>query len=86
MLNEFIDSLVEVIPIEYNRARTDNLRNCVILHHSPRIIRYRDLTFDNNLTKEKIDLILARTKVRKKVTVIQDFDRFLSFNTQTNLQ
>jgi hypothetical protein len=79
MLKEFADSLVEVVPIEYHRARTENLGHGVISHHSPRIIRYRDLSFDNNLTKQKLDQIVARTKVQKRVLVIQNFDRYLTY-------
>jgi hypothetical protein len=79
MLNEFTDNLVEVVPIEYHKARTDNLGHGAPVHHSPRIIRYRDLNFDNNLTKQKLDQIVARTKMQRRVLVTQSFDRYLTY-------
>jgi histidinol phosphatase-like PHP family hydrolase len=79
MLNEFMDSLVEVVPIEYHKARIDELGYGVTSHHNPRIIRYRDFSFDPHLTKEKLEQIVAKTHMKRRVLVIQHFDRFLSY-------
>ncbi len=76
MLSEPTIDLVEVVPIEYHKARIDKKTRSV---HSPRIIRYRHLSFNPHLTLKELEEIIKKTKMKKKVSVHNNPDRFLFY-------
>ena len=76
MLTKPTIDLVEVIPIEYCNARKDKKTQSV---HSPRIIRYRDLSFNPHLTQKQLEKIIRETKMKEKASAHNNPDRYLFY-------
>lgn len=72
--------LVEVAPIEYHRGyREQDDRYQIDRWHNPRIIRYRDLSFNPRLTQKELETIVAKTRMKKEVSVNSEQDRYIFY-------
>jgi hypothetical protein len=80
---------VEIVPIEYHRARKEYsghpnycgrpARYPSMRVHSPRIIRYRDISFNPNLTRKDLEKVVSETNMQEKAYVDNNPDRYLFY-------
>lgn len=78
MLEKSID-LVEVVPIEYQKGRREVQAGRMVTWHNPRIIRYRELSFNPHLNQKDLEKIIAKTKMKKKASAQKNSDRYLFY-------
>ena len=64
--------LVKIDPIEYQYRRSE-------IRKSPRILRYRDLSFSPHLTRAILNRIIKNTKMKKKAMAHQNPDRYIFY-------
>jgi hypothetical protein len=79
-MDKAIEDIVPIEPIEYQRARVEKKfypLNYTI--HNPRIIRYRDFSFNINLTETILTKIVTKTNMSKNVKVNCFKDRYLFY-------
>jgi hypothetical protein len=79
MLNKPLIDLVELVPIEYHKGRHEVQASGMVTWHNPRIIRYRDISFNSRLTQKDLEKIIGKTNVRKKVSVKKNRNRYLLY-------
>ena len=74
-----VSDVVGIEPIEYVKARRDKLGDGRDSLHSPRIIRYRNLTFNNKLTKQQLVKISREIVSSWRITIDYVFERYLVY-------
>jgi hypothetical protein len=74
-LSKLTVDLVGVVPIEFHKAWIDKKKSV----HSPRIMRYRDLSFNPHLTQKQLEEIIKKTKMKKKASVHNNSERYLIY-------
>ena len=63
--------LIEIEPVEYQYKLPGN--------RNPRILRYRGLSFSQNITQTILRRIISRTKMKKKASAQQNPDRYIFY-------
>jgi hypothetical protein len=79
-LSGYTIRLVEIMPIEYHKARLQlDRKKGKVLRKAPRLLIYWDFTVDPGLSQEKMEKMIHDVHMKKKAVVLENPDERIEY-------